>query len=487
MTPLLPSETQGAFHSPPTRLILIAVVIVIVLTKWLVFMSGDRFGGDNDANIEMGYNIATFGVISDSEISLERGEIPRPSNYREPLPSVLLAGFIKTWTVFNGPHDVSFFKKGRGARFLRLSNIVWGVVLCWAVGAALWTMTASFPLSIVGAGLVGLAAETNAHLTENAATAFIALASLFFMRALTGNRARDYALAGLALGALTLTKGAFQYIALVLFLGLVGWLLTSAVLQRLSLSHAIGNGALFAVGILIVVTPWVARNSIYLGTPQITQRAGIVLYTRAIKNEMTPEEHLGAFYVWAPRILRGTMGAVLGFGPKDLQKGGRLQRLNRNKSADFLAEDTAAENTGRPEDAISFFRKARAERTKVRRMFNADGVEQAGRRTDSELQSRAMAMILGDPWRHLVMTPLFLWRGAAFESPLLALAAGLALGWGRRDLFAYVMPALLMIAFYALLSHNIPRYNDPVFAVVFAALIATGHYGLKPHIQNRQN
>ena len=79
-----------------------------------------------------------------------------------------------------------------------------------------------------------------------------------------------------------------------------------------------------------------------------------------------------------------------------------------------------------------------------------------------------------DPWRHLVATPLFLWRGAFFPLPVLLVA--LAYAVFRRDYAfgAFVLPGLGTIAFFALLTHYLPRYSVPVLpmAVVTVLVLA---------------
>lgn len=457
--------------NPWLRAALIGLVALIIAAKWGISIKDDHIGSDADHNIEMAYNLVMHGVLSASTEDLDGDGRPKPTNYREPVPSLGIAPLIAYAAIIDGPKDLSYFKKGNGAKFLKYSNMFWGTLMCIGVAAALWALTGSLFAAAAAALAAGTTLEANSYITESPAAALLALVSLFFMLAVKHGRARDFALAGLCLGALILAKAAFQFVAIVLFAGLALWLASRVYRGVSSARSAALNTALFGLAIGVVVGPWMARNYVYLGSPQITQRGGIVLLTRAIKNQMTPTEYIGAFYVWAPSNLRGTMGRLLGFGPEDMQKGGRLQRLNRNES-DFLASDKIADSTGHPENAISYYRQARAERVKLKLQLRSEGVPQAAMRGDNILQKRAMEMILADPLKHLATTLPFLWRGAAHEAPILGMVALLALWWRRSDLFAYAMPAILMIAFYTLLSHNIPRYNDPVFAVQFAAVIA---------------
>lgn len=477
-------------YAPLTRGILYALIALILCARWTLLLTDGAFSGDQGHVIAMAYNLVHYGVISDasgnrqkkvavseesedSQESLAEGA-PRPTNFREPLPAIVPAAIITVAAMFVGPKDLSYFKSGEGARILKISNFFWGAVMCAAVAAAVWVMTGVTFLAAVGALLAGWPLNVDLRLAESPAAALIALASLFLMLAIKHGRARDFILAGLAFGALILTKGAFQYITLALFVGLTAWLLVSALRARAPAGPAVRNSAVFALAALVIVGPWAARNYIYLGTPQITQRGGEVLMIRAVKNAMTDAEAVGTIYAWAPRSLKKVIGWGLGYGPEDLKKGGRLQRLNRDAS-DFSEADKAAEKAGRPENAISYYRKAQALRIRLKMDLKTQGVANRKTVADDLLQSRAMAMILADPWRHLAMTPLFLWRGAAQEVPFLVLVAILALWRRRGDLLAYVIPSLLMIAFYALVTHNIPRYNNPCFPIVVAGLLAASY------------
>jgi hypothetical protein len=225
---------------------------------------------------------------------------------------------------------------------------------------------------------------------------------------------------------------------------------------------------LMVVSFGAVLSPWLYRNWQQFGVLEIAERSGSVLMLRAAKDDMTPVEYLGAFYVWAPKPIRPLAGQVLGFGPQDLMRGGRLQRLNRNAS-DFLADDIAAERNGRPEDAISFYHKTRAELYRLRAQFIAAGHPHPDIATDEILRNRALEHVRSHPWRHLAATLPFLWRGAALPLPLLlcALAYGL---WRRRyDLVLFCLPAFGAVMLYGLLTHFIIRYGLPTWPVALGS------------------
>ena len=96
-----------------------------------------------------------------------------------------------------------------------------------------------------------------------------------------------------------------------------------------------------------------------------------------------------------------------------------------------------------------------------------------------------MQLILAHPVNHLLATIPFLWRGAPVSAPLLAILALAALACRRRDVLVYIVPAMAMIAFYALLSHNEPRYNAPVNPVAIVAAVATLHALMLHRVRRR--
>jgi len=214
----------------------------------------------------------------------------------------------------------------------------------------------------------------------------------------------------------------------------------------------------------VVITPWMLRNYSHFGTFNIATRGGIVLMLRAVKDQMTPREYLGSFYVWAPRPLRAPVGLILGYRNKDLQRGGALQRLNRS-SSDFAADDKRANREGRPEDAISYYRKAQAEQVKVAKALAAAGNPSPDTEADKIIQQRAMQMIKEHPWRHLALTVPFLWRGATFAFPLLVFTIVLRMRRHRSEFALFAYPAFGLVMFYALLTHFIPRYGSPTLPV----------------------
>jgi hypothetical protein len=155
---------------------------------------------------------------------------------------------------------------------------------------------------------------------------------------------------------------------------------------------------------------------------------------------------------------------VLGFSPEDLERGGRLQHLNRRSDSQFFDDDVKWEDAGRPDLVISYYRKSRAAHVQLRNELAAKGLDTSD--SDSILQKRSLQYIREHPWRHLALTIPFLWRGALVAFPVLALTLLYAMRRRRWELALFALPAFGLVMFYALFSHFIPRYGAPVVPIV---------------------
>src|SRR5690606_7679439 len=188
------------------------------------------------------------------------------------------------------------------------------------------------------------------------------------------------------------------------------------------------------------------RNHAYFGEFGISERAGVVLMQRAVMNELTPEEYLGALYLFAPNEpLEKLVAKITGFGPGDLEKGGRLQRLNHGKVSGF-PEDLSAERAGLPEKTITYHRRARAWRVKLASEYRAAGHPNPMAAADDELKRRAMILIKENLSQHIAFIPLGIWRGAFVTTPILLLTLLYGLHARRVDVSLAVLPSVGMIA-----------------------------------------
>ena len=458
-------------------IIAVAVGLAILIAVWTDRITGSRIDQDGGHTLTMAVNLAHAGVIS------LRTEPPLvPSMYREPLPVLVAAAAVLGIDALHGRATMPEYFEGTRARLVKLTNVLWMLLLCASAYAAIHLLTGSLALGLVGvvlvnlplplvpSGFAGLGIDSlNSDLP---AAALLVGGSALLAAGLSEARTGRCLAAGALFGALALVKASFLYV----FVGIVASVLVVGVIavcrdRRWWIAR---NGLVLTACFAAVVAPWMLRNHLQFGTYSIAERGGVVLLIRAVKDQMTAEEYRGAFYVWAPYGIRPAVGRLLGFQSRDLDRGGRLQRLNRYPSADFHADDVAAERAGRPDLAISYYRKARAQRVQLNREI---GSALGSLEVDRRLQERALDMIAQHPWRHLAVTVPVLWRGAFVTFPVLVV--GLAVAWRRRDLrlVTFLWPAMGLVLFYGLLSHFIPRYGVPVTPVGIVALLAVASAG----------
>jgi hypothetical protein len=441
-----------------------ALAALVLAFSWSRMITDERIDGDDLQTLKMAVNLRYHGVAS-----LDAEPPYTPSMYREPLPVVTTAIAIALADAVLGNAGSEAYLAGDRARLVKLQNLFWLALLCVSAFWATYLLTSSRLLGALAAllmnfdviplaevGLRPLLVDT--LMSEVSAAALLLAAGAFLVAAMRTRRVAHFAWAGLCFGMLALTKAAFLYV----FVGFAVLFLAIAMIgvRKSPAIARLGPVAALAIAFAAVVVPWMGRNYVQLGEFQLAERGGVVLYLRALKNDMTPDEYRGAFYFWAPPPLQPAIGRILGFSSSDLQRGGRLQRLNRKPEADFYRDDIAAWRNAKPEETITFIRRALAEQLLLERLA-AEGGESA-QPADSVLQQRAISMIAENPARHLATTPLFLWRGAFFALPVL-LAALVYAVW-RRDyaLGVFVLPGLGTIMFFGLLTHFLPRYSTPV-------------------------
>ncbi|HKY03076.1 MAG TPA: glycosyltransferase family 39 protein [Burkholderiales bacterium] len=456
------------------------LVALIVGAIWIGAPSDALIEKDAEQNLAMAYNFTHYGVMS---LDTDRApENLRPSRYREPLPVLLLSGYLLALDPVLDGDSFDELLRGTNARWLKYSNILWGALLVATI--FLTARTLRLPPWFAALALllahIPLAEHYGTLYSEIAGAALIALASYVALLAVRDRRLTLFFLAGLSFGALMLTKASYFYVAIVLVLLYLGYALYGR--DTAKRGFAWQSTALLILGIAVVVAPWMIRNQMQFGSPSIADRGGLVLITRAVKNEMTAEEYVGTFYAYAPRWLQWPIGALTGFKSEDVRAGGRLERLKRGaNSADELAGEE-----GRVDDAISYYWRAKAMRAPKLAAHEAAGHPNPLAAADAELKQDAIEMIKANPGDHLKLTLPFIWRGAPFMLPFLLVI--LVYAWRRRDapLAAYVVPSLGLIGFYAALSHFIPRYAEPNAPVVAICAVLLLHRWLEARATGSQ-
>ena len=475
----LPRYSMNSSNSQTVRWLALGIVMVILLVVWARQMTGSAIEKDSAQLVRMAINLDRHGVIS-----LEEAPPYTPTDYREPIPVFASALAIKIMDgVLGAAPDDAYFS-GTRAKYLKYQNLIWLPLLSAGAFWAAYVLTSSFFLGLLGLLLVNFpfaGGHFGADLVDGVFSDVPAAA--FFMFACTAlavgfaqRRLGYIALAGLLFGITTLVKAPVLYV----FIGVILVLPCVFLLQRQPLRAVLRDWLVLIVPFACVITPWMYRNHVELGSFQLSQRAGVVLMYRALKDQMTWLEYRGSFYVWGPGFLQKPLGRVLGFTPEDLRRGGRLQHLNTALDSDFAADDLAAERAGRPDQTLTYYRQARAERTKIEMELDRAGNKQAELDGDDILKKRAMNLIIEHPWRHLALIIPFLWRGATFVFPILVIVLAVAVRRRRYDLALFALPAFGLVVFFALFSHFIARYALPAREVATVALVALVALLLRP-------
>lgn len=463
----------SSYRESHARIVL--VVLILALTVSLNFKLTDKpNSADARQNLEGAYNLAYHGIISRKTVD----EGLEPSNYREPLPIAFLAAHIALHPALSSGLTAETINDPPAVIYVKQHNLFWAF-LCM-LGVAFATAAAvrprvfglvAVPIAVILTYMIFLRRGSiiDRMMTELQAATLLAWFSFTLTRALKTGKTSWFIATGVLLGSLALTKAYFLYAAYGLILSLVVvYLWNSSPWTR---RRAIGNIGLIAVFLAVVTAPWATRNFIQLGSFEIAERGGAVLMIRAYKNEMNNVEFLGAFYHYAPSSLKPGLGYLLGYSRVDLEEGGRLQRLNRHNST-FSERDAAAEKAGRPQDAITFYRSARAERVRLRRYYEEQGAENASNLADRELSDRALHMIADNPVGHLKATVVYLWRGTELLAlPIFILAV---IGLFKRDpilIGTCLLPAGTIL-FLALSTHFLPRYAAPMLPSMVIIYIA---------------
>jgi len=449
-----------------------AAILLALCVCWFFEITTTPIESDAGQTLLMGVNLAHNGTISMSK------EPPYlPTHYREPLPALTTAVMVRVIDAFLGPAEPQAYSDGDRARLVKLQNIGWLAVMLVGGAAVVFWFTRSVALSLVATLLAvrpftfgdRVSVTTDTLFTDMHGAALLVVAAGALAVATTSARPRHYAAAGALFGLLTLTKATFLYVSLLMMplLFVFHWAVGDARARSARLIAVTSMMVMYG----LVVGPWILRDFVEVGALNIADRGGVILLTRAGMDSMSSEEFRGSFYAWGNPRLQPLLGRVLGFSPADLQKGGRLQRLNDSPDSGFYEADMAAEDAGTPEAAVTYFMKPRAEREKIRREVTAENVAHPDAVVDKRLTRLALERIEGNIGGHLRMTVAMAWRGALISVCFLLVALPVALLRRNYALAALIVPALMFLSFTSFVAVFFPRYeliSRPLVIVIAA-------------------
>jgi hypothetical protein len=265
-------------------------------------------------------------------------------------------------------------------------------------------------------------------MTESLTFAVYSLAALALVRALQAPRIGILLVAGGLFGLLTLTRTSFVVLAPVLLalIAINGRWIIHASWRRIT-QHL----AVFAIGWMAMIGPWMVRNAISVGHWGLTEEYGsATLIERFAFNDMTGREFALAFPYCLPNI--GDPLIKRTFGPEAVER---------------FVYDTPG----------SFFHAGRLHRDKL--------VEAHGR-LDPIIGDIMRDEMSRNWWRHLLVSaPLGwcgMWVGGWLGLALVPLFAGAVVTATRRSrplFLLYSVPAWVMLGLHAAVANHYTRYN----------------------------
>ncbi|MCG6871109.1 MAG: hypothetical protein LJE84_02370 [Gammaproteobacteria bacterium] len=439
-------------------------VLILLLSLACALTAIQDFGNraltrTSEDMVVMGYNLFRHGTLS---LDQSESRSPRPTAKREPLYPLLIAAVLSLdsnskalgYACLVGAQPAC-----HGALYrIKLLNVALLLATAWLAAALCFHLTASVWLAGVAFMLVGFSIRLSdyaAHILPECLAALLLLCVSVLVRNLaTRDRLSFYALAGLCLGALVLTKAVFLYLWVLLAAGLL-----------LRGRRNFGGLLVFLLAYATVTGGWMVRNQAAVGEWLVSERGGRVLGIRAEYNRMTPGEYGAALLYWNP--LFGRQRAP------QLVASENLVRLDRRNPA-------------------GFYRRGKVER--IQRIADATGLQ--GAALDAALREDAYRQIREHALRHLWLTPLMAYRGLFVEQgwelrPLAGISikaqlsafAGLILFFAcfrvtwralrRREsaLLLFLLPSAYLFFLNAFATHNITRYNLPMIPVLVVCVV----------------
>lgn len=421
---------------PP--LVVAAVAILACLLQLSSSKTPDPFA-DEVQYLNYGRSLAETGRYA----ATLAGPAADPGPGREPLYPLLIAAVMHLDPVLrdNAGRCIGVERDPTCPAIFR--SLRWANALLLAIGAAcafLAARTLGAPPAAAWAG--GLYLALNLNLMKDARyviSDFLALAlaaGLGLALATACRRPRAvarWAIVGLLLGLLILTKAIYELYALAFLL--------AAILALVIRRDRAALAALLLVGIVAggLVGGWVARNYAVFHRPSLTDaRGGMGLSTREVFDHMTAGEYAASFLWW-----------TRGPGP------GLARRLLPER--DWHRHEWYA--------ADGFYLQGQNVRyeARVERLMKEDGLDRA--HAEAAVPGVIVGEILSDLPMYLATMPPLFYRGLWFDEFIVfgfpALVWLVIRAFRRRDgaWLAALSPALFSLLAYPALTLNIARYQ----------------------------
>lgn len=450
------SPIRDIFSRLTTRLrrhrqvLLVAGVFTVVFIGFAAEAVNDaRIKKDSLHNFSLAANLLHHGVFSMNETS----EDPRalnPSAYREPLLPFVIALHLAHLPAAHGMSKKAMLKNRSLMVALRICQALHLWIIALLTGLLGWTLTRRLWVAAALMFAVGLDGRMLGHInkfcSENLIALFLLVHGLLLVRFHRKPSLLNAALLGLFAGVLPLAKAVFLYYMPIAIL-VVAWIAFKQIPDKKR--WAITAGA-FVVLSSLLWGGWMIRNHHHFGRFLIAERGGVVLNIRANIDTMTPDEYRSAFYYYSPAnsTLREILAEVC--APLDTA---RFSRSKKNKTG--------------------FYQSARTRREELREELKDNVL------ADAVHLAEAKQKVIDNFGRHLLATVPIFYRGMfpgkhppvvyfLLFGNLIVLVVLMVKG-RRADALLALMPSLFSLAFYAALTHNIPRYSQPVTPFLWLA------------------
>lgn len=437
----------------------VCVIALLLLQTWHFNKSIPTgpidINSDAKQYMQMAYHIYHHHTISNLKVAVN----PRPTSRREPIYPLYMAGMMKFFPKFKSVEFSVLTDPKGGLQLFRYCQIPVLLTMSLCAWILAYLITKKYLLSYLSMFVVGyghiLLMIAFVLKREHFMATVVMIVAIFLFLAVKHKRKLYFLLLGLSLSLLVLTNAIFEYMIYVLVIYFL-WLLKKRVFEKKQCVILLG---IMLVSFFIPTTAWKIRNYIHFKRFFICDGASAVLSIRAEYNKMTADEFLGAFYFWTPDPIFQEKAA------REMKKG-RWVKLHRSNPNGYYYTGKKFLNLKKENDEYS----SPAEKDKL-------------------FQGRAIKEILKHPFRHIIVTIPFAWRGIFAEfgyvvsAPFSLLFRSIFLvnilyfaslfywfvrSFRKQDwpLFTVTLMCMYLYGMNAFFSHSLPRYNQPLIPVL---------------------
>ena len=455
-----------------TSSVALVVMLLVALINYGLIIDSHSLGSDAAQNIRSAANLARFGVYGEGPVVAG----VEPGYRREPFPNFSLAFYLKFWELWLPGliRDSASVASGKLLVFAKSINLIFAASLfcgCWALLRQIFfsPLIANIVMMILLLPLNScfVWSEVNNFNTELVASSLIVWVTVVLLLSAEKASFRFVFVCGLLFGLLALTKASAAYMAI------LALPCTACLLSR-NFRQFWGYFLFLSIGFVMFVSPWVLRNQLEFSSPAIARGGGDVLLIRSEFNQMNDQQFLYGFYAYSPTFLQNNvLGPILLLEKNDFKCGNLLEVFNRKLDCD--------QNNLRKKnyDAVrSFYQRGKRA---IPRKFDLN---------PEDKKELAVERIKNDSFAHARITLLMAWRGLwSFKSrnffdvilnfiAFLSLVVVPMIGLNEKRKAWVLMGIIPSIyyAFYALTSHFLPRYSEPLIPLSLVCLATLAAY-----------